>query len=483
MNKLTLIPNPGYYRTRFTGSLVTLLLCLSACGSGSSSDSLISPNTASVANESVAADNNGTNNTNTSTEFENEIEAQVQSQTEIDNEDISDINIEANAVIETEAGNNSETSTETETVTNANNQTTSATIGEVRTIQINNVILTSLPDAIALPDSEKVELGRLLFWDPILSGDLDVACATCHLPEFGYGDGRERSVGVGGIGAGPARSVGHTGVVPRNAPTVLNTAWNGINQLGLFNSERAPMFWDNRTQSLALQALEPLRSQQEMRGDSFTIEEIEVEVISRLNANSDYQARFQSAYSADEITLSLLGTALADFQTTLIANNAPFDRWMRGDTNAMTADQVQGMEAFVEVGCAKCHSGPMFSDYALHVLGVAEATGLDTPDTGDGNFAFRTPTLRQLAFTAPYFHGGQDSTLKDVIDFYDNPENSENPNVPNDELDDDFLNMPTINGQLAERIEQFLNALNDDQFDRSKPESVPSGLPVGGLIE
>jgi len=353
----------------------------------------------------------------------------------------------------------------------------------VHTIEIDNVILSSLPDAIAQPTADQVELGRLLFWDPVLSGDGDVACASCHLPDFGYTDGIARSIGVGGVGAGPNRVVGHTGLVPRNAPTVLNTAWNGINELGSFDPDTAPMFWDNRTQSLEEQAIEPIRSQQEMRGDNFTIEQMEAEVLNRLNSNSEYQNRFLTAYGSNEITLALLGSALADFQTTLIANNAPFDRWMRGDANAMSAAQILGMEEFVDTGCAECHSGPLFSDFETHVLGVPEADGLDTPDNGDGNFGFRTPSLRQLAFTAPYFHGGQVDSLDDVIDFYDNPGQSENPNVPTNALDPDFRNLPNINNQRANRIEQFLNALSDSQFDRSRPNAVPSGLPVGGLID
>ena len=356
-------------------------------------------------------------------------------------------------------------------------------LGDIRTIEIDGVVLSSLPESAIEMPADRVELGRLLFWDPILSGDTDVACATCHLPEFGYADGRARSIGVGGVGSGPERIVGHTGVVPRNAPSVLNTAWNGINEFGLFNPEQAPMFWDNRVQGLAAQALEPLRSREEMRGDNFSIAQMEAEVVSRLNSNAEYQSRFQSAYEVDEITFALVGQALADFQTTLVANNAPFDRWVRGDDSAMTAQQIQGMEEFVATGCTDCHSGPMFSDFDTHVLGVPEAIGLSTPDTGDGQFGFRTPSLRQLTLTAPYFHGGQLASLDDVIDFYDNPGESENPNVPTNMLDNDFLNLPNINGQRANGIEQFLNALSDEQFDRSRPESVPSGLPVGGSID
>jgi len=356
-------------------------------------------------------------------------------------------------------------------------------VGNVRTIQVNGVVLSSLPDSIVSPPEASVELGRTLFWDPILSGNQDVACATCHLPEFGYADGRERSVGVGGVGAGPDRVPGQTDEVPRNAQSVINTVWNGINELGLFDRDSAPMFWDSRTQSLTSQALEPIKSAEEMRGDSFTEDEILIEVVERLNSISEYQTLFSAAYGDSNITIDNVAQALADFQSTLIANNTPFDRYLRGDTTAMSNAQLNGMQVFVQHDCSNCHSGPMFSDFETHVLGVQEANGLIEPDNGDGSFAFRTPSLRQLAFTAPYFHGGQESTLNDAIDFYDNNDDSDNPNVANNMLDPDFRNIPNLNNNEIDQIEAFLNALSDDGFNQSRPQSVPSGLPVGGSIE
>lgn len=355
-------------------------------------------------------------------------------------------------------------------------------IGQIRTIEVAGVSFSSLPDTTISGTTASQELGRLLFWDPILSGDMDIACGTCHLPEFGYADGRARSIGTGGVGTGPARVAGQLDLTPRSAPSVLNTAWNGINEFGVFNPDTAPMFWDNRTRSLASQAIEPIHSLEEMRGPNFSDDEIDAEVINRLSNNSEYQQLFTQAFGNGNITTTQIGQALADFQSTLIANNSPFDRWMRGDDNAMSPQQLNGMQVFAETGCAACHSGPMFSDFDTHVLGVREANGLATPDTGDGNFAFRTPTLRQLAFTAPYFHGGQENDLDDVIDFYDNPNNSENPNVGRNQLDPDFLALPNINNNESNAIENFLDALNDNDFDRERPASVPSGLPVGGAL-
>ncbi len=356
-------------------------------------------------------------------------------------------------------------------------------VGNVRTIQVDGVILSSLPEQVNTASAEQIELGRLLFWDPVLSGDQDVACATCHLPQFGYSDGRRRSAGTGGAGIGPNRNPGQIGQVTRNAQSVLNTAWNGINELGVFNPETAPMFWDARIQSLAGQALEPIRNREEMRGDNFSEANIDAEIVRRLNAVSEYQSRFEQAYGNSNITIDAVAIALADFQTSLTANNSPFDRYLRGETNAMSNVQLNGMQEFVEHNCANCHSGPMFSDFETHVLGVREAAGLQQPDNGNGNFAFRTPSLRQLAFTAPYFHGGQEFDLTDAIDFYDGNNNSDNPNVTNNQLDNDFRNIPNLNNNEINAIEAFLNALNDDAFDRTQPQAVPSGLPVGGSIQ
>jgi cytochrome c peroxidase len=356
-------------------------------------------------------------------------------------------------------------------------------IGEVRTIQVNDVVFSSLPENIVSPPAASVALGRALFWDPILSGDQDVACATCHLPEFGYADGRARSIGAGGVGTGPNRTAGQIEPVTSNAQSVLNTVWNGINELGMFDPETAPMSWVARTESLAVQALEPIRSRVEMRGDNFSETQIDAEVISRLQSIPEYPLLFEQAYGTSQVTLERIGQALADFQSTLIANNTPYDRYLRGDTSAMNNAQLNGMAEFAENGCAECHSGPMFSDFETHVLGVAEAQGLDAPDTGDGNFAFRTPSLRQLAFTAPYFHGGQENQLDDAIDFYDNNNNSDNPNVANNQLDADFRAVGNLNNNEINAIEAFLNALNDPDFDRSRPASVPSGLSVGGSID
>jgi len=353
-------------------------------------------------------------------------------------------------------------------------------LGGVHTIDVRGTVVSSLPRSAPMTVTEKADLGRLLFWDPILSGDRDVACATCHLPSHGYGDALARSIGVGGTGRGTDRVQGDIDRVPRNAQSIINVIWNGINEAGVFDTQQAPMFWDNRVSSLQEQALEPLTSDLEMRGSRFSEDDIIAELLDRLNNIPEYQQLFMEAYNQAQITEVELADALASFQSTLVANNAPFDKWMRGETNAMSDRQISGLQEFVIAGCAKCHSGPMFSDFELHVLGTPEADGLTEPDSGDGNFAFRTPTLRQLNFTAPYFHGGQFANLGDVIEFYDEPSRSDNPSVSTASLNSDFLALPETDGELGRLILDFLEALNDSDFDRSEPAQVPSGLVPGG---
>jgi cytochrome c peroxidase len=344
---------------------------------------------------------------------------------------------------------------------------------------------------------ERVALGRLLFWDPILSGEKDVACATCHHPDFGYSDGLDLSIGANGTGVGPARAFlpNHLPrLVKRNSQTVLNVAFNGLTSSGGSLPAGAPMFWDVRVQSLETQALEPLKAQEEMRGDGFPAHLAIREVVGRLNAVPEYRRLFARAFGGSSaVTEQNLGRALAAFQRTLVATNTPFDRYMRGDTSAMTPTQVSGMEAFQAVGCINCHSGPMFSDFKTHVLAVPDHPKLQDSDSGvDRTYAFRTPSLRNLGATAPYMHNGLFPRLDDVLGFYrrisagggprgGGAPRGFNPAVSREQIDPlaRQLNMRRGAGEII----AFLRALDDPDFDRTVPPRVPSGLPVGGRLK
>ena len=364
------------------------------------------------------------------------------------------------------------------------------------------------PDAGA-PRNAHVELGRLLFWDPILSGAKDTACATCHHPRFAYADGRDLSLGTGSVGLGPRRvdvSNGRIPSVKRNAPTILNTAFNGVDDRRSrreldrsamsVDPARAPMFWDRRTRGLEAQALEPIKALEELRGTAYPEDAAVDNVVMRLRSIPEYVALFRDAFGPDtSIEASQLAQAIATFERTLVAMNSPFDRFRAGDANALTTQQRRGLEAFDQVGCDRCHDGPMFSDFDLHAEGVREHPKLTQPDAGGGRFRFRTPSLRNVALTAPYMHNGTLATLQDVLRFYDNGR-SENPNVSNDtgrrergdadrrtpRLDRDFRRVDGMSEGEMKDIIAFLEALTDPEFDRTIPSRVPSGLNPGGHI-
>jgi cytochrome c peroxidase len=295
--------------------------------------------------------------------------------------------------------------------------------------------------------------------------------------------------------------------VKRNSPTVLNTAFNGLDEgrgrrrrSGLdtragVDQARAPMLWDSRIRSLETQALEPIKAREEMRGDAYPEDAAVGAVVARLRENHEYVALFNKAYGASApITAEQLGGAIAAFERTLVAMNSPFDRFRAGEVGALTAEQRRGMEAFDRVGCDRCHEGNMFSDFELHAEGVRENPKLPEPDAGARRFRFRTPTLRNVALTAPYMHNGMLETLEDVLRFYDNGR-SENPNViagrgdrRGDEegvarLSDRFRRVDDMSEGDMQSIVAFLESLTDTNFDRTIPTRVPSGLPPGGAMQ
>ena len=362
--------------------------------------------------------------------------------------------------------------------------------------------LTALPLKAPAPADnpttpERVELGRLLFWDPILSGGRDVACATCHHPAFGYSDGLDLSIGTNGVGLGPTRAfaAGHPSrLVKRNSQTVVNTAFNGLTADAGATPAAAPMFWDLRVRSLEAQALEPVKALEEMRGTAYAEDRAVAEVVARLHNVPEYRQLFARAFGDGQpVNEQNLGRALAAFQRTLVAVNAPFDRYMRGETTALSAAQVRGMERFQSAGCVNCHSGPMFSDFASHVLAVPDNPKLSESDAGVNKaYAFRTPSLRNLSSTSPYMHNGVFSSLPDVIDFYERVSRGGgrrggggrglNPKVTRDQIDP-LARRLNLGGRGQGDLVAFLRALEDPAFDRTVPTLVPSGLPVGGRIQ
>ncbi|MCZ6655116.1 MAG: cytochrome-c peroxidase [Planctomycetota bacterium] len=243
--------------------------------------------------------------------------------------------------------------------------------------------------------AEKARLGKKLFGDRLLSRDGSLACKGCHQPRKAFTDGRARAVGV----------YGRQG--PRSVPTLVNRTYG-----------RA-FFWDGRTSTLEEQVLKPIESKREM---DMTVQE----VVERLKRKRKYRRMFHEAFGG-EVNSGDLARALASYVRTIYSGDSPLDRYIYGKSNALSAQQRHGLRIFRGKGnCTACHAGPTFTDEEFHNTGVAWRDGklLD-----EGRFtvtgkpedqgAFKTPTLREVARTAPYMHDGSLATLKDVIDFYD----------------------------------------------------------------
>ncbi|GAB3333911.1 hypothetical protein GCM10027299_41790 [Larkinella ripae] len=356
-------------------------------------------------------------------------------------------------------------------------------------------VLAALPlEAPEPPDNPtnapKVELGKYLFYDPVLSGNRDVACATCHQAEFNYAEFLETSIGVNGTGSNSKRQFLTPNTIPfvkRNSQSILNTAFNGLTGHGDYDPRLAPMFWDMRASSLEEQALLPIQTLEEMRGHAYSEAAILVEVVARLQRIPEYQQRFANAFAGESnpIRAENLAKAIAAYERTLIANQTRFDRYMRGDSSALSYSEKDGLNLFLRSGCAKCHNGPMFSDFKLHTLGVPDTQNRPETDAGiNNNYAFRTPSLRNLRFTAPYMHSGKFTTLDQVLLFYEDIAGGkiENPHVGAHQMDP-LATQLNLKFRDISGIVEFLNTLNDDSFDKTVPTRVPSGLKVRGNAE
>ena len=241
----------------------------------------------------------------------------------------------------------------------------------------------------------KVKLGKKLFGDKLLSRDRSLACKGCHQPKRAFTDGRAKAVGV----------YGRQG--PRSVPTLVNRAYG-----------RA-FFWDGRTSTLEEQVIKPIESESEM---DMTVGE----AVERLQGKKSYRQMFQQAFRR-EPNGEDLARALASYVRTIYSGDSPFDRYIYGNRGALSDQQRRGLRICRGKGnCTACHIGPTFSDEKFHNTGAAWREGklLDEGRfaiTGEPELkgAFKTPTLREVARTAPYMHDGSLATLKDVIDFYD----------------------------------------------------------------
>jgi cytochrome c peroxidase len=237
--------------------------------------------------------------------------------------------------------------------------------------------------------ADKIELGKLLYFDPRLSKDGTVSCATCHDPKMGWAEHTPTSTGIDGQVGG------------RNSPTVINSAY-------------APaQFWDGRAASLEEQALGPIENPIEM-GHKLS------DLVGQLNEVAPYKERFQKVFGTD-VTKEGIALAIAAFERTVISGNSPYDKFKAGDASALSDAQKHGLELFEDSGCSTCHTPPLFSNYRYYNAGV----GMDAekPDEGRKDVTskendmgkFRVVPLRDVADTAPYFHDGSAKTLEEAV--------------------------------------------------------------------
>jgi cytochrome c peroxidase len=312
---------------------------------------------------------------------------------------------------------------------------------------------------------EQIDLGRYLFFDPVLSQDGSRACANCHQPNHGFSEAQPRSTAIAVTGRA-------AGLLQRNAPSLWNAGF------------LPRLFWDGRASSLQEQARGPLFAADEMANTPVSVQ-------ASLNALPAYRSLFAAAFRRDEsqqIQVDEVVQALAAFESSLVSFNSRYDRYAHGDAHALTDLEQEGYSVFrgFVARCSQCHIPPLFTDGELAVVG-APAVASESYDMGAGGLsqdpalagAFKVPTLRNVARTAPYFNAGQFATLREVVQFYNDKRGHAVP--PGIDVQVHWhlaMTQPLLSEHDVNAIVAFLQALTDESLLPKVPVAVPSGLPV-----
>lgn len=308
---------------------------------------------------------------------------------------------------------------------------------------------------------QQTDLGRYLFFDPALSGNGSVSCASCHQPDKGFADGLGRSIGAMGTPVG------------RSAPTLWNVAF------------LQSFFWDGRASTLEQQMQGPLYDKHEMGNTP-------QQLLATLNGLPQYRELFAQAYPDDfkdngaGITLDQIYTAITAFQVTLVSLNSRYDQYAHGYQDALTEPEKEGLNIFRSfvARCAECHTPPLFTNQQIAVIGTPEPEGmpfdtgaektLDEPSQRGG---FKVPTLRNVNLTAPYMHSGRFPTLKEAAEFYNGGRGHAVP-----EGEDLMIHWHIWEPKLADheidRLVDFMKTLTDESFKPREPAQLPSGMTM-----
>jgi cytochrome c peroxidase len=382
-------------------------------------------------------------------------------------------------------------------------------------------------------------LGRALAFDKILSGNRDISCTTCHLPEFATGDGRSLSIGQGGVGVGPGRVMPSGIFIPRNAPPLFNVAamrhlfWDGrveINQHGHLSTPAGRQLTREMRRVMefgpaSALAMFPVGNRDEMRAyggnelaaipDSDNTA-IWAGLMRRLGKIPEYRRMFEEAYPGqrfERMTFAHASNAIGGFMVDkLTFANTPWDRFLAGRDNALTPKQLAGAQTFLTLKCSLCHNGATLSDDKFHDVAMAQFG----PGKGNGSslhddfgrmnvtglesdkYLFRTTPLRNVELTGPYGHDGAIGTLQAFVEHYSDSDLKllsfdpmqldpalRNTLLPNsaDVLAqrDTLLKGVVLTPALVEQLMDYMSALTDDRardLRHLTPRRVPSGLPV-----
>lgn len=318
------------------------------------------------------------------------------------------------------------------------------------------VVPGNLATAVPYPEhnpftEEGVTLGRMLFYDPVLSANNELSCASCHQQDKAFSDGEAlTSIGVSGKR------------LKRHAPALINLAWmNGL-------------FWDGGAKDIESLAFGPLTHPDEM-GQNLK------ELVLELQSQEKYRKQFRLAFGTDTITSARVAQALAQFQRTLISANSRYDKYVRGENGGHLAEQeLQGMALFKQ-HCASCHATDFFTDNSYHNNGLDSIYSEDFEALafGRGRISrqqqdigkYKTPTLRNIQLTAPYMHDGRFATLEEVLDHYRTGVTWSASLAPELQQNGD-LGIP-IKQEEKKKIILFLNTLTDEDFVQNKALSNP----------
>ena len=288
---------------------------------------------------------------------------------------------------------------------------------------------------------EKAALGKALFFDPRLSGNQNMTCATCHNPSFGWEVSVKTPIGA------------QNTALARQAPTVLDQAWVH------------PQFWDGRAASLEEQAKGPIQAPAEM---NLKLDE----AVKRISGVPDYAAWFKKVFPDKGVSGDTIAMAIATYERTVVASYAPFDVWLDGDESAVSDAAKRGFALFNgKAQCAGCHSGWNFTDNQFHDIGISQGDDIGRGKLEPGNvkaqFAFKTPSLRDIGQRAPYMHDGSLQTLEEVVEFYNKG------GIKNKNLDENIRPLHLTDQQKSDLVE-FLKALSGEGWQNVKPpESFP----------